>query len=101
MNKHTKILAAILLCLFTAYNLFGLNGLTVIFWAIALCVGYALLFASMRIWQKRKIRKYKIISCPGCYPTSILLPLIPLIKNNLINSNNIIIDSKSGLSLRN
>ena len=58
MNKYTKILAAILLCLFIAYNLFGLNGLTVIFWAIALCVGYGLLLASMRIWQKRKIRKY-------------------------------------------
>jgi hypothetical protein len=58
MNKHTKILAVILLSLFIAYNLFGLNGLTVIFWAIALCVGYGLLLASMRIWQKRKIRKY-------------------------------------------
>ena len=58
MNKHTKILAVILLGLFIAYSLFGLNGLTVIFWAIALCVGYGLLLASMRIWQKRKIRKY-------------------------------------------
>ena len=58
MNKHTKILAVILLGLFIAYNLFGLNGLTVIFWAIALCVGYGLLLASVRIWQKRKIRKY-------------------------------------------
>ena len=58
MNKHTKILAVILLGLFIAYNLFGLNGFTVIFWAIALCVGYGLLLASMRIWQKRKIRKY-------------------------------------------
>ena len=58
MNKHTIILAVILLGLFIAYNLFGLNGLTVIFWAIALCVGYGLLLASMRIWQKRKIRKY-------------------------------------------
>ena len=44
------------------------------------------------------IKKYKIISCPGCYPTSILLPLIPLIKNKLIKTNNIIIDSKSGYS---
>ena len=58
MNKHTKILAIILLGLFIAYNLFDLNGITVIFWAIALYVGYGLLLASMRIWQKRKIRKY-------------------------------------------
>ena len=47
---------------------------------------------------KKNIKKYKIISCPGCYPTSILLPLIPLIKNNLVKHNNIIIDSKSGYS---
>ena len=48
--------------------------------------------------SKKKIKKYKIISCPGCYPTSILLPLIPLVKKNLIKINNIIIDSKSGYS---
>ena len=46
----------------------------------------------------KKIKSYKIISCPGCYPTSILLPLIPLIKSGLIKYNNIIIDSKSGYS---
>ena len=48
--------------------------------------------------SKNKIKNYKIISCPGCYPTSILLPLLPLIKKNLIKVNNIIIDSKSGYS---
>jgi len=45
-----------------------------------------------------EIKNYNIISCPGCYPTSILLPLIPLIKKNLIKTDNIIIDSKSGYS---
>ena len=45
-----------------------------------------------------KVNEYNIISCPGCYPTSILLPLIPIIKKNLIKVNNIIIDSKSGYS---
>ena len=44
------------------------------------------------------IKKYNIIGCPGCYPTSILLPLIPLIKKRSINLKNIIIDSKSGYS---
>ena len=44
------------------------------------------------------VKNYNIIGCPGCYPTSILLPLIPLIKKNLIKTNNIIIDSKSGYS---
>ncbi len=46
----------------------------------------------------KKIKNYKIIACPGCYPTSILLPLIPLIKKGLVNKKNIIIDSKSGYS---
>ena len=45
-----------------------------------------------------EVSNYKIIGCPGCYPTSILLPLVPLVKNNLIKTNNIIIDSKSGFS---
>ena len=46
----------------------------------------------------KKIQNYNIIGCPGCYPTSILLPLIPLIKKKFLNLNNIIIDSKSGYS---
>ena len=45
-----------------------------------------------------KVKKYNIISCPGCYPTSILIPLVPLIKKDLIETKNIIIDSKSGYS---
>tara|TARA_B100001093_G_scaffold144314_1_gene136945 strand:+ start:1 stop:1023 length:1023 start_codon:yes stop_codon:yes gene_type:complete len=45
-----------------------------------------------------KLKKFNIIGCPGCYPTSVLLPLIPLIKRKSINTNNIIIDSKSGYS---
>jgi len=45
-----------------------------------------------------KIKNHKIIACPGCYPTSILLPLIPLLKSNLILEKNIVIDSKSGYS---
>ncbi len=48
--------------------------------------------------QNEKLKNYNIISCPGCYPTSILLPLVPLIEKNLINTKNIIIDSKSGYS---
>ena len=44
------------------------------------------------------VKKFNIISCPGCYPTSILLPLVPLIKHELIKVDNIIMDSKSGYS---
>ncbi len=53
---------------------------------------------SITEFSKDKLKKYKIISCPGCYPTSIQLPLIPVIKKNMINLKNIIIDSKSGYS---
>ena len=45
-----------------------------------------------------KIKKFQIIGCPGCYPTSVLIPLIPLIKKKLVRKDNIIIDSKSGYS---
>jgi N-acetyl-gamma-glutamyl-phosphate reductase len=47
---------------------------------------------------KKDINNYRIISNPGCYPTSIQLPLIPLIKKNLIKLKDITIDSKSGFS---
>ena len=46
----------------------------------------------------KNLSKYQIISCPGCYPTSILLPLIPLFKDKLVKVKNIIMDSKSGYS---
>jgi len=48
--------------------------------------------------NRNEIINSKNIAIPGCYPTSILLPLIPLLKNNLISNDNIIIDSKSGYS---
>ena len=38
------------------------------------------------------------ISNPGCYATSILSPLIPLLKEKYIQTDDIIIDSKSGIS---
>ena len=53
---------------------------------------------SISEFSKNVIQKYRIISNPGCYPTSIQLPLIPIIKEKLIDNNQIIIDSKSGYS---
>ncbi len=47
---------------------------------------------------KTKILSKRIIANPGCYPTSVQIPLIPLIKKNLIFNKNIIIDAKSGYS---
>lgn len=45
-----------------------------------------------------KIKKSQYVANPGCYPTSAILPLYPLIKENIVSHKNIIIDSKSGLS---
>ncbi|MFL2893142.1 MAG: N-acetyl-gamma-glutamyl-phosphate reductase [Candidatus Pelagibacter sp.] len=48
--------------------------------------------------KKKQLKNQKIISSPGCYPTSILLPLGPLIQKNLISNKNIVINSMSGYS---
>jgi len=47
---------------------------------------------------KEKIQSARVVANPGCYPTSVLLPLIPLIIQDLIETNDIVIDSKSGVS---
>lgn len=46
--------------------------------------------------NREKIKSSKIIANPGCYPTSIELALMPLLKNSLIETNDIVCDSKSG-----
>ena len=53
---------------------------------------------SITEFTKNNLKKYKVISCPGCYPTSVQIPLVPLIQSNSIKTKNIIIDSKSGYS---
>ena len=45
-----------------------------------------------------EIGKADLIANPGCYPTSVILPLYPLLKEKLVDSNVIIADSKSGVS---
>jgi N-acetyl-gamma-glutamyl-phosphate reductase len=49
-------------------------------------------------FAKIDIEKSNIISCPGCYPTSVQLALVPLLLNKIIKTSKIIIDSKSGFS---
>ena len=48
--------------------------------------------------NRKKIKKSNYIACPGCYPTSILLAIVPLLQSNLFNLKDIIVDSKSGIS---
>ena len=45
-----------------------------------------------------RIKKAQLVGNPGCYPTSVLLPLVPLVKNGLINLDTLIADAKSGVS---
>jgi N-acetyl-gamma-glutamyl-phosphate reductase len=47
---------------------------------------------------RAEIKKASLIASPGCYPTSILLPLLPLLKAGFIKSDGIIADSLSGVS---
>jgi len=47
---------------------------------------------------REQIKKSLLIASPGCYPTSILLPLIPLLKFGLVKPTGIIADSLSGVS---
>ena len=47
---------------------------------------------------REKIRDAQLVACPGCYPTSILLPLIPLLRESLIEPGSIIASSLSGVS---
>ncbi len=46
--------------------------------------------------NREKIQKASLIANPGCYPTSAILGLYPAIKENIIELDNIIVDSKSG-----
>jgi len=48
--------------------------------------------------NREQIKDAKLIANPGCYPTSVQLPLIPLLKKGYISSENIIADCKSGVS---
>ncbi len=48
--------------------------------------------------HRKAIRSALLVASPGCYPTSILLPLCPLLREGLIEHRPIIADSLSGVS---
>ncbi len=45
-----------------------------------------------------EIKNAKLIANPGCFPTTAILGLAPLLKANLIEENSIIVDSKTGVT---
>jgi len=48
--------------------------------------------------HRTAIRKTRLVANPGCYPTSVILGLAPLLKTGLVDPETIIIDAKSGAS---
>lgn len=44
------------------------------------------------------IRNADLIGNPGCYPTSVLLPLVPLVSAGLVDPDHLVADAKSGVS---
>ncbi len=48
--------------------------------------------------NRDKIKNASLIANPGCYPTSIILPVLPLLEAGLIKAKGIIADSKSAVS---
>src|SRR3954471_1712252 len=47
---------------------------------------------------REKIIAARLVACPGCYPTAVLLALVPLAKARLIDVDDIVIDAKSGVT---
>ncbi|MCP4330763.1 MAG: N-acetyl-gamma-glutamyl-phosphate reductase [Alphaproteobacteria bacterium] len=48
--------------------------------------------------RRDEIRNSRLVANPGCYPTSAQLPLVPLLAAGLIDTDDIIIDAKSGVT---
>jgi N-acetyl-gamma-glutamyl-phosphate reductase len=48
--------------------------------------------------HREALRKAELVAVPGCYPTSAILPLAPFLREGLIETSGIVIDSKSGVS---
>lgn len=49
-------------------------------------------------FYREKIKTARLIACPGCYPTAVLIALLPVVSAGLVDVSDIIIDAKSGVS---
>jgi N-acetyl-gamma-glutamyl-phosphate reductase len=47
---------------------------------------------------REQIRTAQLVASPGCYPTSVIVPLYPLLKRRLLNPASLVIHSMSGVS---
>jgi N-acetyl-gamma-glutamyl-phosphate reductase len=48
--------------------------------------------------HREELKDARLIAAPGCYPTSCILPLAPLLRSGLVEKDSIVLDSKSGVS---
>jgi N-acetyl-gamma-glutamyl-phosphate reductase len=55
-------------------------------------------YALPEICGEEALKGAGLLACPGCYPTSILVPLVPLLRRKLVESGSIVINSLSGVS---
>jgi N-acetyl-gamma-glutamyl-phosphate reductase len=49
-------------------------------------------------FHRDDLREASLVAVPGCYPTSVLLPLVPFLRAGLVETEGIVVDSKSGVS---
>ncbi len=49
-------------------------------------------------FNRDQIRDARLVAAPGCYPTAAILQLAPLLQNQLIHNDLVVIDAKSGIS---
>ena len=55
-------------------------------------------YALPEICAEGALKGAGLLACPGCYPTSILVPLVPLLRKKLVEPDSIVINSLSGVS---
>lgn len=48
--------------------------------------------------NREKIKKARLVANPGCYPTAVQLGFLPLLEHDLVDSQNLVADAKSGVS---
>ncbi len=49
-------------------------------------------------FNRDAVKNARLVACPGCYPTAVLLAMLPLVATGLIDPADIVIDAKSGLT---
>ncbi len=49
-------------------------------------------------FYRDEIKDAGLVACPGCYPTAVLMALLPVVASGLVDAGDLVIDAKSGVS---